>query len=475
MALQTSGTIGLNDIFDEFNIPNGSGLSDCYRNGDYVTGNNTNVPTSGEIAISDFYGAQLGVILGYRITGAGGSGGYGVPNGSLSNSFATPNGGESFIDHSSFTKITASGGASGQNGSSAVGTNRGGDGADSARGTDTGGRGGGRNASGAAGNRGGGGGGGGGDAPSRYDRSGAAGGGGGAGATEDGIVYTIPGATIDIRVGNGPPGISGSGLTTGGAGGDGVVTIWGETIFPTQEFDTDGDTTYATSSTVMNTSQKFWNIGEYVNRTNENDTNNPYSVSERVNSFSGSGRLYIAHKNDYSSSTFYNDTPIACVQVISTNETVAETWWFGSNNQSWQTHDHGNSPFQGPLGSQGTGTNFTPEYAKGLSYFNISTSYDDDRFMLASSTGSSLTGATGGINDPGTTPMPLGQETVAQNASTNYIYRETSGTNPRGSVLSCRSPARTWTPGERIRVAYIIGNRSLGTYDFDDILFVGVA
>ena len=57
MALQSSGAISLNDIQTEFGGTNPISISEYYRGGAFVTGNNTGVPTSGEIALSDFYGA----------------------------------------------------------------------------------------------------------------------------------------------------------------------------------------------------------------------------------------------------------------------------------------------------------------------------------------------------------------------------------------------------------------------------------
>lgn len=56
MALQASGTIDLTDIQDEFGGTNPIGLSEYYRGGANTTSNNSNVPTSGAISLSDFYG-----------------------------------------------------------------------------------------------------------------------------------------------------------------------------------------------------------------------------------------------------------------------------------------------------------------------------------------------------------------------------------------------------------------------------------
>jgi hypothetical protein len=57
MAIQSSGVITLQDIEDEFGGTGSISLSEYYRNGSYVTSNNTSVPTSGSISLSNFYGA----------------------------------------------------------------------------------------------------------------------------------------------------------------------------------------------------------------------------------------------------------------------------------------------------------------------------------------------------------------------------------------------------------------------------------
>ena len=61
MALPSSGTITINDIVTEFGGDAPHALSEYYRGGSYVTSNNTDVPTSGTIALSDFYGASKGM------------------------------------------------------------------------------------------------------------------------------------------------------------------------------------------------------------------------------------------------------------------------------------------------------------------------------------------------------------------------------------------------------------------------------
>ena len=57
MALQSSGQISLQDIANEFGGSTPHSISEYYRNGGLVPGNNTNIPTSGTIDFADFYGA----------------------------------------------------------------------------------------------------------------------------------------------------------------------------------------------------------------------------------------------------------------------------------------------------------------------------------------------------------------------------------------------------------------------------------
>lgn len=55
MALQSSGAIKLSELQTEFGGSNPISMSEYYRGGSYVTDNNTGVPTSGVLTISQFY------------------------------------------------------------------------------------------------------------------------------------------------------------------------------------------------------------------------------------------------------------------------------------------------------------------------------------------------------------------------------------------------------------------------------------
>ena len=57
MALQSSGAISIANIATEFGGSQPHALNEYYRGGAHVTANNTNVPTSGQIDLADFYGA----------------------------------------------------------------------------------------------------------------------------------------------------------------------------------------------------------------------------------------------------------------------------------------------------------------------------------------------------------------------------------------------------------------------------------
>ena len=57
MAIQGSGAISMTDIAAEFGGSVPHSLSEYYRNGGAVPANNTNVPTSGTISLSNFYNA----------------------------------------------------------------------------------------------------------------------------------------------------------------------------------------------------------------------------------------------------------------------------------------------------------------------------------------------------------------------------------------------------------------------------------
>ena len=63
MACPSSGQIKIQDIVDEFGGSTPHSLSEYYRDGGEVPSNNTNVPTSGTISLSNFYDAVNEIIV----------------------------------------------------------------------------------------------------------------------------------------------------------------------------------------------------------------------------------------------------------------------------------------------------------------------------------------------------------------------------------------------------------------------------
>lgn len=83
MPIQSSGAVKFSEIQSEFGGVNPISASEYYRSGLYVTSNNTGVPTSGAISISQFYGTSksaAGAVVNPLTPSTGGSG-FGVTSG----------------------------------------------------------------------------------------------------------------------------------------------------------------------------------------------------------------------------------------------------------------------------------------------------------------------------------------------------------------------------------------------------------
>lgn len=76
MALQTSGTMSLDDIQDEFGGSNPIAINEYYKGGSNVpsTTANSSIPTSGEISFDDFYGGDDTTTSPTSSSGGGGGG-----------------------------------------------------------------------------------------------------------------------------------------------------------------------------------------------------------------------------------------------------------------------------------------------------------------------------------------------------------------------------------------------------------------
>ena len=222
-------------------------------------------------------------------------------------------------------------------------------------------------------------------------------------------------------------------------------------------------------------SNRFINSQTYMGVSS--DYNGPYDVGQVQTDFTGTGRVYIGVKVT-AATTFYNDIPIAGVQVIS-GTTLVASWIFntssGGSGSGWQTYT--NQIF----GSSSQGFPVSPATASGYTYFNISTSTNTGRFTWATSTGSSYTGAADGIsntyklsgNGGSNTLATVGNATISQSSSTYYAYRETSGsTRYSGTVM--RSPTYSFSGGEYIRVIHALTGPTSNQMDPNDSLYVAV-
>jgi len=104
MTLPSSGTISINNLASEFGGSSPHALSEYYRNGGLVSSGNTNVPTSGALALSDFYGATATTTRDIRVqmsyTAAHGYSAFGVTS---ANSTATPQSYSGSLLYNAFT------------------------------------------------------------------------------------------------------------------------------------------------------------------------------------------------------------------------------------------------------------------------------------------------------------------------------------------------------------------------------------
>ena len=186
------------------------------------------------------------------------------------------------------------------------------------------------------------------------------------------------------------------------------------------------------------------------------DYNGPYDVGEVRTDFSGSGRVYVGVKVT-AATVYYNDVPIAGIQIIS-GSTLSASWIFntanGGSGSGWQTYT------SQITGSSTQGFPVTPQTASGYTYSTIAGN-NVAKFSWATSTGSSNTGAADGIGDTyklsadggSNTLASVGDAQISQTSSTYYAFRETSGSTLwTGTVM--RSPAYTFSWGEYIRIIH---------------------
>ena len=213
----------------------------------------------------------------------------------------------------------------------------------------------------------------------------------------------------------------------------------------------------------------FYEISNrYINPPSTADYTGNYDVGEvQVNS-SGSKKLYLALKQT-TGTTYYNDICIAAVQVLNSSNVVQQTWNFSGGAQSWQTTT---SQIYGS--SSLLSSYITPTQAAAYTYANINYANSINIIGLASSTGSNSTGCADGISSTNTN-YPVGDGTVAQSSSTNYIYREVSSSTRYSNAIA-RSPSYTFSAGDKIRVVHniCIPSSQNSSINIADSIWVGI-
>ena len=227
-------------------------------------------------------------------------------------------------------------------------------------------------------------------------------------------------------------------------------------------------------------SQRF--IESDIEMGNGDDYTGAYDVSDVQvpATFSGTARVYLAQKFTARPTTFYGDCAIACLQILpSADATQVDVSYVfvGNSNEGWNTNrtevEHPGGFFGGMvLGyPESLATSAARTYTTA-----ISTTDNEDRWSLATSTGSSNTGAASGISNyyaSNVLPAP-GLGVVSQASNTSYIYREASG-GTAYSGLACRGPEHTFSGGEVLRIAHLMPGYSLSPMNPNDTLYVGVA
>ena len=213
----------------------------------------------------------------------------------------------------------------------------------------------------------------------------------------------------------------------------------------------------------------FYEISNrYVNPPSTADYTGAYDVGQVQANSSGSKRLYIALKCT-TATTYFNDICIAAVQVLNSSDVVQQTWNFSGGAQSWQTTTSQISGSSSLLSSY-----ITPTQAAAYTYTNINYANSTSIIGLTSSTGSNSTGCADGISSTNTN-YPVGNGTVAQSSSTNYIYREVSGATRYSNAIA-RSPSYTFSAGDKIKVVHNICTPSSqnSSINVDDSIWVGI-
>ena len=224
-------------------------------------------------------------------------------------------------------------------------------------------------------------------------------------------------------------------------------------------------------STFWEMSNRFLNSQIYMGGSSA-DYTGPYDVSEVQQDYSGTVRIYVAHKCT-ASTTYYNDTPVAAVVRTNSSGVIQNNWIFhsytGGSGSTWQS-------MQGWISGSSSklDTYLSPYTASTNTYYSMSSSASTNRWSFATSTGSSYCGAAGGISSS-TTSYPVGNAQINQVGANYYAYVECSG-RTRWTTVCMRSPAITISGGDKIFIVHALtGPTSMSSsIDPTDSLWVGI-
>ena len=240
------------------------------------------------------------------------------------------------------------------------------------------------------------------------------------------------------------------------------------------------------SSSFVEISNRFIASNTYMG--GNSDYTGPYDICDCSLDLSSTAnrRVYLGIKIT-AATTFYNDIPIAGIQHLASDGTTLKNswiWWSntGGSGSSWQTTTSA-------IATVSTSGSFaTISQATGASYVNIGSGSTVNRFNYATSTGSSSTGAAGGINSTYVTniiPAPNGSATnagavsaqngaVSQVGANYYAYIETSGAT-RYQCHVMRSPAVSFADGDILRIVHAVTGISTTQMDANNSIWLGVA
>ena len=197
-------------------------------------------------------------------------------------------------------------------------------------------------------------------------------------------------------------------------------------------------------------------VGISVDYTGDYDVLNVQFIPDSAPS-DFSGRLYIGYHvvsrntttdpETAGTSFFFNDFTVGALQILNSSEARVHAWQ-GNDFTNWET-----TTAQHTVPSAYTDVT-------ALTYSSIASGATAQRWNVASATGSTYTGAADGVSTTygsgGSAVLPVrGLHQVAQTASTDYCYVESSSPVTGGDFIWMRSPSVTLSSGlHNLRIAY---------------------